>query len=176
MEINDKTKNWIAVYTKSRHEKTVAKKLEMKNFEVYLPLLRERRKWSDRKKWIEYPLFKSYLFIRTQLKNSIFILKTPGIIRIVKFGDKIAIVNANHINAIKLMISGGYKPNSTDYFIKGDEVSVISGPLKGVNGIIQDLKGDSRLIMKVEAIRQAFSIEISSEQLKLKKKNVSKVL
>ena len=63
-----------------------------------------------------------------------------------------------------------------DYFIKGDEVSVVSGPLKGVNGIIQDLKGDSRLIMKVEAIRQAFSIEISSEQLKLKKKNVSKVL
>ena len=91
------------------------------------------------KKWIEYPLFKSYLFIRTQLKNSIFILKTPGIIRIVKFGDKIAIVNANHINAIKLMISGGYKPNSTDYFIKGDPVQVIDGPLKGIEGEVHQM-------------------------------------
>ena len=161
MEINDKTKNWIAIYTKSRHEKTVAKKLEMKNFEVYLPILRERRKWSDRKKWIEYPLFKSYLFIRTQLKNSIFILKTPGIIRIVKFGDKIAIVNDNHINAIKLMISGGYKPKSTDYFIKGDPVQVIDGPLKGIEGEVIRVDDRDRLLIRINSIKHSVSIKIN---------------
>ena len=170
MEINDKTKNWIAIYTKSRHEKTVAKKLEMKNFEVYLPLLRERRKWSDRKKWIEYPLFKSYLFIKTQLKNSIFILKTPGIIRIVKFGDKIAIVNANHINAIKLMISGGYKPNSTDYFIKGDPVQVIDGPLKGIEGEVIRVDDRDRLLIRINSIKHSVSIKINRAFLSIIKK------
>ena len=93
-----------------------------------------------------------------------------------KFQNKISIIPDQVINDIKNIVDGGYKIQQVDYFIKGDEVSVVSGPLKGINGIIQDLKGDSRLIMKVEAIRQAFSIEISSEQLKLKKKNVSKVL
>ena len=52
-------KKWIAIYTKSRHEKKVANNLIEKGFEVYLPLIRKRQKWSDRKKWISYPLFKS---------------------------------------------------------------------------------------------------------------------
>ena len=51
-------KKWIAVYTKPRHEKTLAQELEKKGIESYLPLLKERRKWSDRKKWVEFPLFR----------------------------------------------------------------------------------------------------------------------
>ena len=139
-------------------------------------MFKERRQWSDRKKWVHFPLFRSYVFARIHLKENIFVLQTIGVNKIVKFQNKISIIPDQVINDIKNIVDGGYKIQQVDYFIKGDEVSVVSGPLKGVNGIIQDLKGDSRLIMKVEAIRQAFSIEISSEQLKLKKKNVSKVL
>ena len=139
-------------------------------------MFKERRQWSDRKKWVHFPLFRSYVFARIHLKENIFVLQTIGVNKIVKFQNKISIIPDQVINDIKNIVDGGYKIQQVDYFVKGDEVSVVSGPLKGVNGIIQDLKGDSRLIMKVEAIRQAFSIEISSEQLKLKKKNVSKVL
>ena len=139
-------------------------------------MFKERRQWSDRKKWVHFPLFRSYVFARIHLKENIFVLQTIGVNKIVKFQNKISIIPDQVINDIKNIVDGGYKIQQVDYFIKGDEVSVVSGPLKGINGIIQDLKGDSRLIMKVEAIRQAFSIEISSEQLKLKKKNVSKVL
>ena len=57
----------IDIYKKHRHEKTVSNELYKKGYEVFLPLLRERRKWSDRKKWIEF-LFRSYLFVRTDLK------------------------------------------------------------------------------------------------------------
>ena len=139
-------------------------------------MFKERRQWSDRKKWVHFPLFRSYVFARIHLKENIFVLQTIGVNKIVKFQNKISIIPDQVINDIKNIVDGGYKIQQVDYFIKGDEVSVVSGPLKGIIGIIQDLKGDSRLIMKVEAIRQAFSIEISSEQLKLKKKNVSKVL
>ena len=169
-------KKWIAVYTKSRHEQIVINELSKKNIESFCPMFKERRQWSDRKKWVHFPLFRSYVFARIHLKENIFVLQTIGVNKIVKFQNKISIIPDQVINDIKNVVDGGYKIQQVDYFIKGDEVSVISGPLKGVNGIIQDLKGDSRLIMKVEAIRQAFSIEISSEQLKLKKKNVSKVL
>ena len=169
-------KKWIAVYTKSRHEQIVINELSKKDIESFCPMFKERRQWSDRKKWVHFPLFRSYVFARIQLKENIFVLQTIGVNKIVKFQNKISIIPDQVINDIKNIVDGGYKIQQVDYFIKGDEVSVVSGPLKGVNGIIQDLKGDSRLIMKVEAIRQAFSIEISSEQLKLKKKNVSKVL
>ena len=169
-------KKWIAVYTKSRHEQIVINELSKKDIESFCPMFKERRQWSDRKKWVHFPLFRSYVFARIHLKENIFVLQTIGVNKIVKFQNKISIIPDQVINDIKNIVDGGYKIQQVDYFVKGDEVSVVSGPLKGVNGIIQDLKGDNRLIMKVEAIRQAFSIEISSEQLKLKKKNVSKVL
>ena len=169
-------KKWIAIYTKSRHEQIVINELSKKDIESFCPMFKEKRQWSDRKKWVHFPLFRSYVFARIHLKENIFVLQTIGVNKIVKFQNKISIIPDQVINDIKNIVDGGYKIQQVDYFIKGDEVSVVSGPLKGVNGIIQDLKGDSRLIMKVEAIRQAFSIEISPEQLKLKKKNVSKVL
>ena len=157
-------------------EQIAINELSKKDIESFCPMFKERRQWSDRKKWVHFPLFRSYVFARIHLKENIFVLQTIGVNKIVKFQNKISIIPDQVINDIKNIVDGGYKIQQVDYFIKGDEVSVVSGPLKGVNGIIQDLKGDSRLIMKVEAIRQAFSIEISSEQLKLKKKNVSKVL
>ena len=169
-------KKWIAIYTKSRHEQIVINELSKKDIESFCPMFKEKRQWSDRKKWVHFPLFRSYVFARIHLKENIFVLQTIGVNKIVKFQNKISIIPDQVINDIKNIVDGGYKIQQVDYFIKGDEVSVVSGPLKGINGIIQDLKGDSRLIMKVEAIRQAFSIEISSEQLKLKKKNVFKVL
>ena len=169
-------KKWIAIYTKSRHEQIVVNELSKKDIESFCPMFKERRQWSDRKKWVHFPLFRSYVFARIHLKENIFVLQTIGVNKIVKFQNKISIIPDQVINDIKNIVDGGYKIQQVDYFIKGDEVSVVSGPLKGINGIIQELKGDSRLIMKVEAIRQAFSIEISFEQLKLKKKNVSKVL
>ena len=169
-------KKWIAIYTKSRHEQIVINELSKKDIESFCPTFKERRQWSDRKKWVHFPLFRSYVFARIHLKENIFVLQTIGVNKIVKFQNKISIIPDQVINDIKNIVDGGYKIQQVDYFVKGDEVSVVSGPLKGVNGIIQDLKGDSRLIMKVEAIRQAFSIVISPEQLKLKKKNVSKVL
>tara|TARA_Y100001970_G_scaffold235338_1_gene294277 strand:+ start:95 stop:604 length:510 start_codon:yes stop_codon:yes gene_type:complete len=164
-----KPPRWIAIYTKSRHEKTVADKLNNKGFEVYLPTLKKRRNWSDRKKWIDYPLFKSYLFVRTKLTKTIFISKTPGIVKIIRFGNNIATVDNNSINAIKLMLEGGYNPESTDYFIKGDLAKVIDGPLKGVFGEVARIDGNDRLIIRIDCIQHSISIKIKRSFLRKKK-------
>ena len=66
-------KNWIVVRSKPRSEKIAYAQLAEKGIEAYLPLLKERRKWSDRKKWVNFPLFSSYLFARIEIKDSIFI-------------------------------------------------------------------------------------------------------
>ena len=158
-------KKWVAIYTKPRHEKLVKEKLLKKGYDVYLPLLTEKRRWSDRKKMVEFPLFKSYLFVHSQLNESIFIVKTPGVVKLVKFGNKIAVVNNNVINSIKLMLEGGYNPIATDYFLKGDPVYVKDGPLKGLTGEVIRVDNIDRLIIRVEAIQHSLSIKIDRAYL-----------
>ena len=159
-------KQWIVVRSKPRSEKVVYKELVSKNIEAYLPLLKERRKWSDRKKWVEFPLFSSYLFARIDIKNSIFVLQTQGVNTIIKFGEKIAVVQDDVIKAMRLAIEGGYQLEPTEYFVEGNLVEVIAGPMKGVSGIVARVKGQSRLIIKIDAIQQALSIQIESKFIK----------
>jgi len=165
-EKNPNELRWIAVYTKPRHEKTVESELMKKGFDVYLPMLKERRRWSDRKKWVEFPMFKSYIFVRTETKNALFILQTMGVVKVVKFGGDVAVVQDDVIQAIRLMIEGGYKPESTDYFIKGDPVEVKNGPLKGLNGEVVRIDDHDRLVIRVEAIQHSVSVQIDRGYLK----------
>jgi len=169
-------KNWIAVYTKSRHEQIVVNELNKKNIESYCPMFKERRQWSDRKKWVHFPLFRSYVFANIEINENIYVLQTIGVNKIVKFQEKISIIPDQVIDNIKNIIEGGYNVEQTDYFIKGDEVRVVSGPLKGLDGVVLDLRGANKIIIKIEAIQQAFSVEISSGLIKSKKKNASSIL
>ena len=162
--INQK-KEWFAFYTKSRHEKSVYNTLFKKGYNVYLPLLRERKKWSDRKKWVEYPLFKSYIFIKIESKNSIFVLKTPGIVKLIKFGGRASPIQDSTIQSLKLMIDGGFNPKPTDYFIKGEAVIIKDGPLKGLEGIISNIHNQERFIVQIDAIKHSVSIKINRAYL-----------
>ena len=156
-------KQWIVVRSKPRSEKVAHNELVKKNIEAYLPLLKERRKWSDRKKWVEFPLFSSYLFARIDIKDSIFVLQTQGVNTIVKFGKQIAIVQNSVIKAIRLAMEGGYQLEPVEYFVEGNRVEVVAGPMKGIKGIVAKLKGQNRLIIKIDAIQQALSIQIESK-------------
>ena len=166
MDSNEQNKKWIAVYTKPRHEKTVEKELQKRGFEVYLPLLKQRRKWSDRKKWVEFPLFRSYIFVKTEIKNALFVLQTLGVVKVVKFGGEVAVIQNDSIQAIKLMIEGGYRPEATDYFVKGDPVEVKDGPLKGLVGEVIRVDNHDRLLVRVDAIQHSVSVQINRAFLK----------
>ena len=166
MDSQQDNKKWIAVYTKPRHEKTVENELLKKGFEVYLPILKERRKWSDRKKWVEFPLFRSYIFVKTEIKNSLFVLQTMGVVKVIKFGGEIAVIQNDSIQAIKLMVEGGYKPEAIDYFVKGETVEVKNGPLKGLIGEVTRVDNSDRLLVRVDAIQHSVSVQIDRGFLK----------
>ena len=163
----NKQKSWIAVYTKARHEKIVKEEFIKKGFETYLPLLRERRKWSDRKKWVEFPMFRSYVFVRIYLNEILPVLETSGVVRIISFGLKPAVINDKHITNIKLILNGGYKPQNTDYFTRGDKVIVNQGPLKGIHGEIVRMDNHDRLILRINEIKNAISVKIEKQFLKI---------
>ena len=152
------------------------KELQNKNIEAYCPMFKERRQWSDRKRWVEFPLFRSYVFAKIELKNSIYILQAMGVHHIIKFQGNISIIPNEIIQNIKSMIDGGFTVKQVEYFVKGDEVIVVEGPLKGMEGIVVKIKNENKLVLKVAAIQQAIAVQIHPGYLKPKKKHVNPIL
>ena len=114
---------------------------------------------------MELPLFPSYLFAKIELKESIYVLQTHGVSTIVRFNGNIAIIKNGVVDAIRLALEGGYKLEPTEYFTVGDDVEVIEGPMKGAQGIVSRLKGEDRLIVKIDALQQAIAFHIDTKFL-----------
>ncbi|MBT3796542.1 MAG: UpxY family transcription antiterminator [Candidatus Marinimicrobia bacterium] len=158
---------WIAIRSKPRSEKIVSIELSKKNIESFLPIVKKRQQWSDRKKWVDFPLFPSYLFAKIELKDSIYILNTRGVSTIVKFGDRVITIDEKVVNSIRLALEGEYDLHPIKFFTIGDRVSVIDGPMKGAVGIVETKhkNDENRLIIKIEALQQAVAVHINSEYL-----------
>jgi transcription antitermination factor NusG len=164
-------KHWIAVYTKPRHEKSVLSQFTERGIDSYLPLIREKHRWSDRMKWVETPIFKSYIFAHVELKDNLEVLQTRGVNHIVKFQNKIAVIPDAQIADLRKMIEGGFDPLPSDYFVIGDKVEVIGGLLKGINGIVSRTDSEDKLIIKIDAIQHAVAVQIERKYLKPVKAN-----
>jgi len=89
-----------------------------------------------------------------------------GVVKVVKFGGEVAVIQNDSIQAIKLMIEGGYRPEATDYFVKGDPVEVKDGPLKGLVGEVIRVDNHDRLLVRVDAIQHSVSVQINRAFLK----------
>ncbi len=164
-------KQWIAVYTKPRHEKLVLSQFTEKGIDSYLPLIRQRHRWSDRMKWVEIPIFKSYIFAHVELKDNLEVLQTRGVNHIVKFQNKIAVIPDVQITSLRKIIDGGFDPFPSDYFVIGDDVEVIGGPLRGINGIVSRNDTSDKLIIKINVIQHAVAVQIERKYLKPVKAN-----
>jgi len=158
--------SWIAVRSKPRAEKVAYAQLVKKGITAYLPLVKQKRKWSDRTKWVELPLFSGYLFAKVELKNALFVLQTHGVSSIVKFNGTIATVREETIESIRMALEGGYTLEATEYFAVGDEVEVIAGPMKGARGFVMRIKGKDQFVLRIDAIQQAIALHIERKYLR----------
>jgi transcription antitermination factor NusG len=95
------SRKWLAVYSRPRWEKKVNQLLTEKGFESYCPLNKVRRKWSDRVKVVEEPLFKSYVFVKVKEEDRTAVRMTSGVINFVYWDGKPAVIKEREINAIK---------------------------------------------------------------------------
>lgn len=162
MEIQNSagTGNWYALLTRHQHEKTVAAALSNKNHVVYLPLYRSVRRWQDRAKQILLPLFPCYVFVREGMDRQLEILKTPGIIHIVSWGGRPAIVPQTQLVAVRQILESCLHVESHPYLQCGDRVRVKTGPLMGLEGILVRKKGLARLVISMEMLGRSAAVEI----------------
>lgn len=154
--------SWFALNTKSRYEDYVAKQLCAKGYEILLPTYRCRRRWSDRIRNVELPLFPGYLFCRFDANDRLPILITPGMIQVVGFGKTPVPVEDAEIVAIQRAISSGLTHEPWPYLQIGEKVRVECGALRGVEGILLSIKGGHRLVLSVTLLQRSVAVEINS--------------
>jgi transcription antitermination factor NusG len=158
---------WYALYTRSRHEHKVEKQLAEKHIESYLPMRRVLRQWSDRKKWIDEPLFRCYVFIHADEKDRIRALQSYGAVRIVSFNGRPAVVRDDEIENIRRVLKDSPAAEACSVPSVGDWVEIIRGPLSGIRGRLEEVRGERRLILVVDSIRQALRFSIDGVDVRI---------
>lgn len=160
---------WYAIYTRANSEKKVAEKLSEKNIECYLPVRKVLKTWSDRKKWIEEPLFKCYLFVRVSYKEFFQALNTLGVVCFVSFGGKAQPIPEMQISNIKTFMSQLDHEVTLTYerIQKGVTVQVSYGSLQGIFGEVVSLFGQSRLLIRIDSLNCCLYANISREEVQL---------
>ncbi len=165
--VNSKT-FWYAVYVKSRTEKKVASEFMHEDIDHYLPLIKRLKQWSDRKKWIEEPLFRSYVFVNIEQKDYYKVLQVQGAVKYISFeGHAVAIPEAQ-INAIKYYLEETDPDNIDDLsWKKGQKVEVISGSMTGLLGELIDVHGKHKVKVEIEAVGSTLLIHIPKSKLRI---------
>lgn len=152
---------WYVVYTNPRSEKKAAELLSKKGIEVYLPLHKVLKLWSDRKKWVEIPLFPSYLFVRINPKSYYEVLDTPHISRYIFFDKKPAIIRENQLDALRQVTQSMVEMTTTSDDIKpGDRVKIMGGPFQGFEAEMVTLKGLTKILIRIEQIGHSVMVNI----------------
>jgi transcriptional antiterminator RfaH len=128
---------WFVIYTKSRNEKKVAELLQKNGVEVFCPLVKLKKNWSDRTKIVETPLFNSYVFVNLSEKDRNVVFNVPGVIRFVFWLNKPAVVRDCEIESLKAMLSETMDSFSIENYQIGDTIKISEGAFKGVEGVIE---------------------------------------
>jgi transcription antitermination factor NusG len=159
---------WFAVYVQVNHEREVAKRLEQKYIDSFLPLIERWSKRKDRRKRVSVPLFPGYVFVRTLLDNytHVHILKTPGALTLIGNSEGPLSIPHFQIESLQTMLRSPEPINLNPYLKEGDWVHVVRGPLSGCMGILlrhNPKKG--RLVVSVDIICRSVSVELDVEDV-----------
>ena len=155
--------SWYAVQTMPRHEKKVSVELATKEIHCFLPTMSCTRQWSDRKKVVVEPLFVGYVFVQIAAESAtrISLLRTKGVVGLVGTRGVPAPIPDTEIAAIRTVLESRAPYRAHEYLSAGQKVRIQGGALDGLEGILQEVKGDQSLVVSVELINRSLAVTIS---------------
>jgi len=157
---------WFVFYTSPRAEKVVNKELVNKGYESFLPLQRKLRIWKNRQqKFIDEPLFPSYIFVKIHSSDIYKILKTHGIYMCIMFEGRPCTVPDKDIEAIRIMIRSEQSISSGNDFKEGEKVCIVRGPLIGYEGVLFKQKDDNKFGIQIHGVGLIAVIDIFIEDI-----------
>ena len=153
---------WFALRTRYRHEHQVRDQLVAKGIEFFLPTVTRWSRWKDRKKRIEWPLFEGYCFARFGASDRLSVLSSVGVIEIVSCNKRPAVIPDHEIAGIRRLVSSGLAYDPHPFLQEGAPARVVRGPLSGVVGRLVRKGPNARLVLSVELVQAAVSIEVDA--------------
>jgi transcription elongation factor/antiterminator RfaH len=161
--MKQKFANWYAVQTRARNEKVISERLQEQGLTTFLPLVTEVRRWSDRKKKVELPLFSCYVFVKLVASNNderMRVYRTNGVFRIVSVCGEAVPIPDEQIDALRTLVTQQV-PWSAHPFLKvGQRVRIRGGSLEGVQGVLLSHTGDRTVIISIDAIQRSLAVRV----------------
>jgi len=163
--VNCLQKRWYAAHTRANHEKRVAEQLGRRAVEHFLPLYESVRKWADRRKRLEIPLFPGYIFVRLPLQERLRVLEIPSVARLVGFYHLPTALPDEEVQAMRNGLTGQLRAVPHPYLKVGRRVRIIHGPLENCEGILLRNKGGFRVVLSVDLIMRSVAVEVGAEDI-----------
>lgn len=160
---------WKVVYCASRQEKKLAERLKKAGITHYLPLYKKLSQWSDRKKWVEWPLFSGYIFVRPDPHQRDLVLQQQGALAYLRFNGQDAIVTQKEIDTIGRILESGYSLETIsipDDFKVGSQALVMEGPLKGQTVDILRRNDEEEFLVSFDTLGQSIKINLPYQVLR----------
>jgi transcriptional antiterminator NusG len=154
------THPWFAVRVRSNQEHMAGRHLVDRGYEEFTPSYTVERRWSDRKKEIEQFLFPGYVFCRVDPQNRLPVLTAPGVVGLVGCGKIPTPIPDEEIEGIRRMVQSGLLVSPWPFLEAGQTVLIERGPLTGVEGILEEVKGKCRLVVSINLLRRSISAEV----------------
>jgi len=155
--------SWFALRVKSRREKLVASIAHNKGFEEFLPLYQSRRRWSDRYKSVELPLFPGYVFCRLNPQDRVPLLTIPGVLHFVGIGRIPIPIDPAEIGAVQAAIRSGLGTEPCPFLAVGQHVRLEAGPLAGMEGLLVEVRKQHRLVVSLSLLQRSVAVQIDRD-------------
>jgi len=166
-EDDDENLPWYALHVRSNCERAVRNQLEYQGYELYLPTVRVERRWSDRVKQLDIPLFSGYLFCRCDARNPLPVLSVSGVVQIVGMGKTPVPVAENIIQDIKTVQKSGLWYSNIPHTLSGQRVVVERGPLTGVQGVLVETREANRLAISISMLQRSLIVEVDASWIRV---------
>lgn len=165
MQEND-IKKWYAFYTKPKHEFKAEESLKLKEVEYYLPTIKILKQWSDRKKKVTEPVFKSYIFVKVNEKERIKALQAEGVVSTISFGGKPSVIPDWEIDNLRKMLELSDDILITDEIVLGTTVRVTQGPFEGIEGVVVEQENNQRMLgISINLLQRSVLVKCSKENI-----------
>jgi transcription antitermination factor NusG len=164
-------KKWYVLYTKPRAEKKIKLSLDAMEIDNFLPLIPQKKKWSDRYKIIETPLFSSYIFVKIDYqKESLKVLKDPNSVNFLFFQGKPANISDEEVEMLQIFVEQypeKIKIEEANLFQKGKEITIKSGPFQGRKAIVEKVKNSTYVVVYIPLLHKKAKVEIKREDVEI---------
>jgi transcriptional antiterminator NusG len=156
---------WFALRLRSNREFQVRAALEGYSIETFLPTWSESVRWTDRTKITERPLFPGYLFVRAAPGRDFYVCcATRGVIQMLPSSHKPTPIDESELEAVAMVVASKQRATPCE-FTAGELVTIDSGPLAGVSGVVTRTKGALRVVVSLELLRRSIAVELDADTL-----------